>query len=109
MNSAQLPETVSIIDQTNNLDPITDISIDSESQIPNCEISCLHCIEIIRKNHLIQIANNNFETDLFKNNPLITKFVLWVKLLLKTLLQQQQLSSVSLERNLVKFSSVTAS
>ena len=74
MNSAQLPETVSIIDQTNNLDPITDISIDSESQIPNCEISCLHCIEIIRKNHLIQIANNNFETDLFKNNPLITKF-----------------------------------
>ena len=59
---------------TNTLDHVTNVSIDSETQNSNHDISCLHCIEIIRKKHHEQIVSGNFETDLLKNNPLIWKF-----------------------------------
>ena len=56
-----------------NKQPITNIPNDSESEFFNCEgeINCLHCIELIRIKHHKQITEQNFDTNLFRNNPLI--------------------------------------
>ena len=72
-NSPQLDKIESILvqSQTNDIGSIENLSPNSENQNQNCDINCLHCIELIRKDHHSKIAENNFDTNLFTDNPLI--------------------------------------
>ena len=56
-----------------NKQPIINILNDSETEFSNCEgeINCLHCIKLLRIKHHRQITEQNFDSDLLKNNPLI--------------------------------------
>ena len=75
VNYAQKTQTTCRLDQSQpmNVEPVTNIQLDSETVL-NCVDSDIHSIENIRKKHHSQIANDNFDFELFKNNPLITQF-----------------------------------